>query len=222
LQVRILNDAAELGRAAAELTAEAAAEAIVARGAFHLILAGGNTPRVCYEVLRYMPLDWARVHIWFGDERCVQSGHAERNDRMAEETLLSHVPIPVGQIHRMPAELGPVEGAESYAAELAAAPVADMLHLGMGEDGHTASLFPGNPALSDTRLAVPVFDSPKPPPERVSLGLSALNAARRKLILAAGAGKRQAIARIRTGERLPAALITDALWLLDRAAAGEG
>ncbi len=201
------------------LTAEAAAAAVAERGVFHLILAGGNTPRACYEALRYMDVDWPHVHIWFGDERCVPPGDALRNDLMADETLLSHVPIPAEHIHRMPAELGPVAGAAGYAAELAMAPAADMLHLGMGEDGHTASLFPGHAALRDARLAVPVFDSPKPPPERVSMGLAALNAARRKLILAAGAGKLDAIRRIRGGEVLPAGMVNDALWLLDRAAA---
>jgi len=220
----IFADAAELGRAAAELTAEACAEAIAARGAFHLVLAGGNTPRYCYEVLREMPLDWSRVHIWFGDERCVPAGHEDRNDRMADDALLSHVPIPASHVHRMAAELGPDEGARLYAEELALVPAMDMLrfdmiHLGMGEDGHTASLFPGHATLSDARLALPVLDSPKPPPERVSMGLSVFNAARRKLILAAGAGKREALARIEAGEALPVAMINDALWLLDRAAA---
>jgi len=221
---RIFNDAAGLGRAAAELTRDACAEAIAERGAFHLVLAGGNTPRYCYEILRTMPLDWSRVHIWFGDERCLPVGDKDRNDRMADEALLSHVPIPEHQIHRMAAELGPEEGARLYAQELFDAPATgmlrfDMVHLGMGEDGHTASLFPGHDTLSDARLALPVFDSPKPPPERVSMGLSVLNAARRKLILAAGAGKRDPLARIAGGERLPVAMIEDALWLLDEDAA---
>lgn len=221
---RIFADAAGLGQAAAELTRDACAEAIAARGAFHLVLAGGNTPRYCYEILRTMPLDWSRVHIWLGDERCLPVGDKDRNDRMADEALLSHVAIPAAQIHRMAAELGPDEGARLYARELSEAPAMgmlrfDMVHLGMGEDGHTASLFPGHDTLSDARLALPVFDSPKPPPERVSLGLPVLNAARRKLILAAGAGKRDPLARIARGERLPVAMIEDALWLLDREAA---
>jgi len=220
MQTQVFADTGELGRAAAELTAQAAAEAIAARGAFHLVLAGGNTPRHCYEMLRDMGVDWSHVHIWFGDERCLPVGDSERNDRMADEALLSHVAIPTSQIHRMAAELGPEEGARLYAEELAAAPVMDMLHLGMGEDGHTASLFCGQATLSDAGLALPVFNSPKPPPERVSMGLSVLNAARQKLILAAGAGKREPLARIGKGERLPVAMIEDALWLLDKAAAG--
>ncbi len=217
----VFPDAGELGRAAAQLTAQACAEAIAARGVFHLVLAGGNTPRHCYEMLRDMDVDWSRVHIWFGDERCVPPGDAERNDRMADEALLAHVAIPASQIHRMPAEFGPEEGARLYAGLLADAPVMDMLHLGMGEDGHTASLFPGHPALTDERLAIPVFNSPKPPPERVSMGLSVINAARQVLILAAGAGKQEAIARIRGGERLPAGLVHNPQWFIDRDAAGE-
>jgi len=219
LNAQIFADADELGQCAAELTAKAAAEAIAARGVFHLVLAGGNTPRMCYEKLRDMHVDWSRVHIWFGDERCLPVGDAERNDRMADETLLSHVAIPESQIHRMQAELGPEIAAEKYAALLADAPVMDMVHLGMGEDGHTASLFPGHATLADDRLAVPEFNSPKPPPARVSMGLRTLNAARQKLILAAGAGKSDALKRIRAGEKLPVAMVKDALWLLDCAAA---
>jgi len=220
MHVWVFPDAGELGRAAAILTVQAYAEAIAARGVFHLVLAGGNTPRFCYESLRDLDMDWSRVHVWFGDERCVPVGHEDRNDRMADETLLSHVAIPAEHIHRMPAELGPEEGARLYADELADAPLMDMLHLGLGEDGHTASLFPGHAALGDERLAIPVFDSPKPPPERVSMGLSVINVARQVVILAAGAGKQEAIARIHAGERLPAGLVLDPKWFVDRDAAG--
>jgi len=226
LNTQIFADADELGQFAAQLTAKAAREAIAARGVFHLVLAGGNTPRICYEKLRDMDVDWSRTHIWFGDERCLPVGDAERNDRMADETLLNHVAVPANQIHRMQAELGPEQAAETYAALLADTPDMDMVrfdmvHLGMGEDGHTASLFPGHATLADDRLAIPEFDSPKAPPQRVSLGLKALNAARQKLILAAGAGKADALKRIQAGEKLPVAMIEDALWLVDQAAVGE-
>ena len=216
MDFRIFDDAEALGHAAAAWTARAAAEAIAARGVFHLALAGGNTPRLCYEKLCDMDMDWSHVHIWFGDERCVPPGHEDRNDRMADEVLLNRVNIPEARIHRMPAELGPDEGARLYAAALAAAPAMDMLHLGMGEDGHTASLFPGHDTLRDARLSVPEYNSPKPPPARVSMGLNALNAARSKLILVAGVGKSDALERIRNGEKLPAAMIEDACWLIDR------
>jgi len=220
MQMQVHADAQELGRAAAEMTVLACTAAIAARGVCHLGLAGGNTPRFCYEALRDMDVEWSRLHIWFGDERCLPSGDVGRNDRMADEALLRHVAIPQSRVHRMPAELGPEEGAKRYAVMLATAPAMDVLHLGMGEDGHTASLFPGNAALADARLAVPVFNSPKPPPERVSMGFSMLNAARQILILAAGVGKQDALARIRSGERLPVAMVQHPLWFIDRDAAG--
>ncbi|MDQ6986353.1 MAG: 6-phosphogluconolactonase [Mariprofundaceae bacterium] len=222
LNAQVFADADELGQFAAQLTTKAAREAIAARGVFHLVMAGGNTPRLCYEKLRDMDVDWSRTHIWFGDERCLPVGDAGRNDRMADETLLNYVDIPAAQVHRMQAELGPEQAAEKYAALLADAPVMDMVHLGMGEDGHTASLFPGHATLADDRLAIPEFDSQKAPPQRVSLGLNVLNAARQKLILAAGAGKSDALKRIQAGEKLPVAMIEDALWLLDRTVAGKG
>jgi len=221
LNIRVFADAAELGRAAAEWTAKVCAEAIAARGVCHLVLAGGTSPKLCYEALRDMHVDWSKVHVWFGDERCVPVGHEDRNDRMADEALLSHVPIPASQIHRMAAELGPEEGAALYAAELAVAPAMDILHLGMGEDGHTCSLFPGKPSLTDERLAFGVLDSPKPPPERVTLGYAVLNKARAVLILTAGKGKRDVLIRIVGGEPLPVARVKDAIWYIDQDAAGD-
>jgi len=221
LNSRVFADAAGLARAAAEWTVQACAEAIAARGVCHLVLAGGTSPKLCYEALRDLHVDWSKVHIWFGDERCVPVGDKERNDRMADEALLSHVPIPVSQIHRMAAELGPEEGGALYAAELAVAPVMDVVHLGMGEDGHTCSLFPDKPALSDARLAFGVSDSPKPPPERVTLGYAVLNQARAVLILTAGKSKRDVLARISGGEALPVARVKDAIWYIDRDAAGD-
>lgn len=220
MKVRVFADAAALAQAAAEWTARACHEAIAARGVCQLVLAGGSSPRLCYEALRGMPVNWSRVHIWFGDERCVPVGHIDRNDRMADEALLSHIPIPAAQVHRMAAELGPQEGARLYADALAAIGPMDVVHLGMGEDGHTCSLFPGKASLSDPRLAFGVSDSPKPPPERVTLGYAVLDHARAVLILAAGKGKQQALARIRGGEALPVARVKGAIWYIDRDADG--
>jgi len=221
LKTRVFADTGELAREAAEWTARACAEAIAARGVFHLVLAGGTSPKLCYQALRDLDVDWSKVHIWFGDERCVPLGHEDRNDRMADEALLSHIPIPASKIHRMAAELGPDEGAALYAAELAVAPVMDVVHLGMGEDGHTCSLFPGKPALSDERLVFGVIDSPKPPPERVTLGYTVLNKARAALVLTAGKGKRDVLARIAAGESLPVARVNNAIWYMDQDAAGD-
>ena len=216
--VVVHDDMEELGMAVAQRVAELATQAIAARGAFLVALAGGETPRRCYEKLRYLPVNWAQVQVYFGDERCLPAGDAQRNDRMAYDALLSHVAIPSANIHIVPAELGASEAAARYAAMLSHAAPLDLVLLGMGEDGHTASLFPGNSATDGKALAVPVFNAPKPPAERVSLGLGALNAARHKIFLVAGAGKRAALERILRGEPLPAARIFAAEWHLDCAA----
>ncbi len=221
MNVTICADAEDVAQHAAAAVEQAAAAAIAARGLFHWVLAGGSTPKRCYELLREADIDWPKVHVWFGDERCLPAGDAERNDRMADEALLNHVAIPPLQIHRIDAESGPEVAADHYAALLADVAQMDLVLLGMGEDGHTASLFPGNSALDDQRLAVPVYNSPKLPPERVSMGYAVLNAARRCLIMVAGSGKADAISRIRAGEKLPVACISGSEWLIDRHAAGE-
>jgi len=205
---------------AAGRVADMCRDAVVQRGACHLVLAGGTTPKLCYELMRNMDLPWASLHIWFGDERCLPAGDSERNDTMAEAALLAHVAVPPEQIHCIAAELGPEAAAEQYTEMLAAAPVMDIVLLGMGEDGHTASLFPGNPALQDEQPAVPVYDSPKPPSERVSMGYTVLNGARHRLILVAGKGKADALSRLRSGEALPVAGLADSEWLIDRDAMG--
>lgn len=219
--VVVHDDLDGLSAAVAQRIAELAAQAIAARGAFHVALAGGETPRRCYEKLRHLPVDWTHVQVYFGDERCLPDGDARRNDRMVREALLEHVAIPPGNIHAIPAELGAREAAVRYAAMLDKVAPLDLVLLGMGEDGHTASLFPGNPATSSAAAAVPVFNAPKPPAERVSLGMGTLNAARQRIFLVAGAGKREALKQILSGKSLPAANIAAAEWHLDRAALPE-
>ena len=168
------------------------------------------------QALRELPIEWAHVQVYFGDERCLNTGDSERNDRMAQEALLDHVAIPAENIHRIAAQLGALQAAADYADVMPAR--LDLVLLGLGEDGHTASLFPGNPATTSEAAVVAVFDAPKPPSERVSLGMSTLNAAREKLFLISGAGKREPLARILQGSELPAAQITGAQWHMDRAA----
>lgn len=213
----IYDNLESLSGAAALRIAELARDAIAARGVFRIALAGGETPRRCYEQLRELPLDWARVQVYFGDERCLPVGDAQRNDSMARETLLDRVAIPSANVHSMPAELGAEAAAVNYALTLGEEPL-DLVLLGMGEDGHTASLFPGNPATASHDVVVAVFDAPKPPSQRVSLGMETLNAAHHKLFLVAGAGKRDALERMAQGVRLPAAAVADAEWFFDRAA----
>jgi 6-phosphogluconolactonase len=187
-------------------------------GARSLVLAGGTTPQRCYELLSQMDVEWGRVTILFGDERCVRPDHPDSNYRMARETLLDRVSP--ATVHRMPAELGPDEGAGLYAHIVASVAPLDVVTLGVGEDGHTASLFPGHEALKATALVVGIRNSPKPPPQRVTMTLPALQRARRVIILATGAGKADAVAKARRGE-VPSGMIAGARWLIDRAAAGE-
>lgn len=193
---------------AADAIVRVAAEAIARRGAFSIVLTGGSTPREVYRRLRHARADWARWHIYIGDERCVPVGHAERNDAMARAAWLAHVPIPAPQIHMMPAELGPDEGARRYAATLAAVDRFDLVLLGLGEDGHVASLFPSNAARVLPQDAVPVRDAPKPPPERISLSAARLSRTDAVFFLVAGAAKRQALAAWLDDQPIPAADIT--------------
>ncbi|HSS93576.1 MAG TPA: 6-phosphogluconolactonase [Candidatus Dormibacteraeota bacterium] len=204
---------------AEEVAAAAAAEIAAALGAGSrtLVLAGGSTPARCYELLSSMQVTWGRVTVLFGDERCVPPDHPESNYRMARETLLDRVAP--ASVHRMPAELGPDEGAQLYSTVVAALAPLDVVVLGVGEDGHTASLFPGHPAVNAKGWAIGIRDSPKPPPERVTLTMSALRGARRVIILATGAGKADAVAKAKRGE-VPSGMIAGARWLIDREAAG--
>ena len=214
--VTVYADMDALSEAVAQRIAAAARIAITARGVFRIALAGGDTPRRCYAYLRQLPIEWDRVHIYFGDERCLPPGDKQRNDSMAYDALLRHVFIPAVNVHAIHTERGARSAAEDYAKALVQ-PL-DMALLGMGEDGHTASLFPGNPAETSVAAVVPVFDAPKPPTERVSLGMNTLNAARETLFLVVGASKREALQRIAQGAVLPASRVIGAEWHLDRAA----
>ena len=201
--------------------AEAAAAEIadaLRDGARTLVLAGGTTPKRCYELLAELNVEWGRVAVLFGDERCVPPSDPESNYRMAKEALLDRA-MPA-TVYRIPAELGPDEGADEYAEVVANVAPLDFVLLGIGEDGHVGSLFPGHAALQADGLTVGVHDSPKPPPERVSLTLEAFRDAGRVLILATGKGKADAVALARRGES-PSGMIAGARWLIDRAAAGQ-
>jgi len=173
------------------------------RGTAHLALSGGTTPRRTYELLAQEPIDWTGVEVWFADERCVAPDDEESNFKLASDTLLAGARIPPEHIHRMEGELGPEAGARRYALELSqhapasagSPPALDLVVLGIGPDGHIASLFPGAATLDagEQALCLGVHDSPKPPPERITLSLAVLRAAGRCLLLATGAGKSDAI-----------------------------
>ena len=207
----------ESGEHVAAAAAKDIADAL-RQGSRTLVLAGGTTPQRCYELLSQMEVVWGRVSVLFGDERCVPPDHPDSNYRMAREALLDRVAP--ATVFRMPAELGPDDGAELYAQVVAAVSPLDVVVLGVGEDGHTASLFPGHPALKATGFAVGIHDSPKPPPQRVTLTLTALQSARQVIILATGAGKADAVVKAKRGE-VPSGMIAGARWLIDRAAAGQ-
>ena len=206
--------------ATAEKVAEAAAAEIaeaLREGGRTLVLTGGTSPRRCYELLSELDVEWGRVSVLFGDERCVPPLDPESNYRMAKESLLDRVHP--ANVHRIPAELGPDVGADLYAEVVAEATPFDVVLLGVGEDGHVNSLFPGHSALRATGLTAGIHDSPKPPPQRVTMTLEAIRDAGRVIIIATGGGKAQAVSMARRGET-PSGMITGARWLIDRAAAG--
>lgn len=213
----------ELALRAAERVADVICDAVRIGGRASIALAGGTTPRALHEALATLPdIPWDCVHVYFGDERCVPPEHPDSNYRMAKESLFDRVPIPASQIHRPEAERADRHAAaRAYEAVL---PVAfDLIVLGIGEDGHTASLFPGAPSLGEhERRCIPVI-GPKPPPERLTLTPPVLESARALLMLAVGAGKAEAVARALTGAwdpvGTPAQLARRAKWLVDPAAA---
>jgi 6-phosphogluconolactonase len=211
VEFTVLETAEDVAAAAASEIASTLAD-----GARTLVLAGGTTPKRCYELLSRLEVAWGRVTVLFGDERCVRPDHHESNYRMAREALLDRAAP--ATVHRMPAELGPDEAAGLYSHVVAALAPLDIVLLGVGEDGHTASLFPGHPAVQAKGWVIGIRDAPKPPPQRVTLTLPALQGARRVIILATGAGKADAVAKAKRGE-VPSGMIAGARWLIDREAA---
>jgi len=200
----ICEDAAAVAAEAARRILLAAATAIAARGVFRIVLAGGRTPLRTYRLLSQAADDWTGWHLYFSDERCLPPDHAGRNSRAAALAWLDQVPIPAPNIHLIPAELGAEAAAAAYRHPVSTALPFDLVTLGMGEDGHTASLFPDqvHPAAE---LTLPIHGVPKPPPDRVSLSARALSDAREIMILVTGAEKRSPIAAWRAGEPLPVA-----------------
>jgi 6-phosphogluconolactonase len=239
LQIIICRDAAELARRAAEQLTARASEAIARAGRFAVALSGGSTPRAVYFLLASPEfrarIDWARVHLFWGDERCVPPDHPESNFRMVQETLLAKIQIPAQNIHRMMGEKDPAEAAAAYEAELksffgaAGWPRFDLIFLGLGEDGHTASLFPGTAALDETEHWVTAVYVEKLQSYRVTLTLPVINAAAQATLLVCGASKAKVVREIlfsdSTSCNYPAARVRplggQLTWLIDRDAAKD-
>jgi 6-phosphogluconolactonase len=199
-----LQDAEAVAEYAVRCILEAAARAIAGHGRFRIVLAGGQTPCQTYQRLVQAKTGWSAWEIYFGDERCLPADHPERNSRMATEAWLSRVPVPQANVHPIPAELGPLPAARLYASIIEHLLPFDLVLLGIGEDGHTASLFPGHQHSPD-ELVHPVFEAPKPPRERVTLSARALGNTREALVLATGGGKQEALQAWRAGRPLPIA-----------------
>ena len=228
-RVTVVADGEDAARRTADVLANHINDARVRGTAVHIALAGGSTPRRAYELLADMQGSWNHVHLWLADERCVAPGDPAANATMVDESLLARRRAEAGpHLHRVHGELGPEDAAWLYGIELVRAigdrPTFDLVLLGLGEDGHTASLFRGHPAAGAREAPViGVRGAPKPPLERVTLTLPVLRRARFSVLLATGASKADALAGVRAGdERLPAARLGDTLdeIVCDEAAAG--
>lgn len=218
-----------------------ARKAIERRGTFHWALSGGSIPRTLYALLATPPyaeqIDWSRTHLWWGDERMVPPDHPDSNFGMARRALIEHVPIPAGNVHRVPTEFAPEVAAERYEAELRQAlglgdnerARLDLILLGMGEDGHTASLFPETAALSVQDKLVVANVVPKLNAARITFTYPLINAADTVLFLVMGGAKAQTLREVLLGEWQPARLPAQAvlpttgklMWMCDADAAAQ-
>lgn len=241
-EIFIFPDTAKLSQALTAHVLRVAAEAMDARQRFTLALSGGSALSLLAAGMRARPLstplDGSAWHIFWADERCVPQGSPERNDEVARKAWLNFMSIPNRQIHAVDGRLRPVEAARAYASDLAEVfhpaegdwPQFDLIVLGVGADGHTASLFPGDSALEETaRWVVPVLHAPKPPPERVTLTLPVINHARQVAFVVAGADKAAVLARVRAPDPLqvpvPAQRVDPGAgklrWFVDQTAAAS-
>ena len=240
MSVVIFPDSDTLSRSAAEDIVRIANESIAHHGVFTFALSGGSTPRKLYSLLASDPykdrIDWSKVEIFWSDERCVPPTDTESNYHLADEVMLSKLPIPAHHIHRMPANEHDRDAASvAYAEEMQRVfgteniPAFDLIQIGMGPEGHTCSLFPQQPSLKETSNLVMAVTVPKPPPPRLTFTPPLLNAARHILFLVTGADKSEAVAAVLEGpyqpEEYPAQIIHptngDVTWMLDTAAASR-
>ena len=239
-KIKVYKNLQELSIAAAELFVDSAAQAIVARGRFLTVLSGGNTPNPLYQTLAVAPyrdqINWAKVHVFWGDERCVPRDDPDNSYYQARLALLDHVDIPADNIHRIQSDLEPAAAATDYARTLKVFstppldwPRFDLVLLGMGEDGHTASLFPGSPVEITTPTVAVTANYQDRPAKRVSLTPLIFNLARQIVFLVSGGGKSETLTSVLNAEyhpeQYPAQRIRptdgEVIWLVDEAAASR-
>lgn len=206
----VFPDSELLADAACECIVGQAASAITRFGLFRIVLAGGSTPRLLYTKLAQCTADWQNWQVYFGDERCLPAGSAQRNDTMARSAWLNHVPLPDSQVHPIPAELGHAQAVEIYQGILGGIGDFDLVLLGLGEDGHTASLFPGQEVgkRQSSPDVLAVSNAPKPPAERISLSANRLSRSRSVKLLVTGTGKRAALDALRKRKNIPAGCLS--------------
>ena len=212
----VYEDLSHASKEAANFLADAIRKSVSERGVCHVVLPGGKSPAQCLQYLSEMDLPWDKIQWYPGDERVLPDGDPERNDVMLRTNLWSK--LPAGIFHTIPTEVGIEKSVDLFKNEIRELDVIDIAFLGMGEDGHTASLFPENEALNDNRDIVPVYNSPKPPEERVSFGINKLSEARVRMVLTAGESKAEILSRIKLGENFPINSIGDINWFVDQAA----
>jgi 6-phosphogluconolactonase len=201
--------AAQVADAVLEQIVKSAEHAITERGCFKIVLAGGSTPEKIYQQLVDTKTDWSKWMIYYGDERCLPAGDKDRNSIMATNALLSKVAIPETNIFTMPTELGTVEAAKKYREAIAKVGQFDLVLLGMGEDGHTASLFPGQSHAPEETVHE-IYNSPKPPAERISLSAKTLATTLQLFFIVTGESKRDPVKQWKQGIDLPVATISPA------------
>ncbi len=240
MHVAIYPDSNTLSHEAAQYIVRLATDTIANHGRFTIALSGGSTPKALYSLLGNEPyrgqIDWALVEIFWSDERCVPPNSSDSNYQLAQEVLLSKVPIAANQVHRMPADKPDRDAAsQEYTQEMQRVfgtdgiPSFDLLQLGMGPEGHTASLFPHQASLHELQRLVMPVNVPKPPPPRLTFTPPLLNAARHVLFLVTGSEKADALQAVLEGsyqpEEYPAQIIRpphgEVTWMLDTAAAGK-
>ena len=234
-EVRVYESADEVARAGADEVARTVSGVLADHGRAFVALAGGNTPKATYKLLATPAwrdrVEWPRIEIFFGDERCVPPDHPDSNYRMAREALLDHVPLAADHVHRIAGERAPAEAAAAYetvlrrvtGASLDSPPVLDLVLLGMGPDGHTASLFPGTPVLDERQALAAAVYVAKLDSWRVTLTVPVLSAASHVLVSVVGADKAEAFAQAMLDPpgTVPVQLVDagEMRWLVDRAAA---